>query len=156
MPGCDKLAFHTFLWFILQAAKLLEERAASIARAGTAALRPSPSAEYAELRLQLEFAASGTSARLPAASSLFRDKSLERLAPGSPALAAMKARIEKLEHQLFQGQRPALHPNPDPRLAEAVAALALFEIQRLESLLTRMAQQVCGSLVFFLIFFIFF
>jgi hypothetical protein len=126
----------------LQATGLLIERAASISQSSAGALQLPPEAEYAMLRLQLEHISNDATAALPAAANLFRDKALERLTPGSSAVAAKVARMEKLERQLYQGQRPALRPDPDPRLATAVAALACFEIERLQAFVMRLAQQV--------------
>jgi len=65
-----------------------------------------------------------------------------RLAPGAAV------RIRSLERALFNGEKPSLVRLPsgqsiaDARLAEAAEAWASYEIQRLQTQLTRSAQQV--------------
>lgn len=131
-----------------QAVELIEQRASTIAQAGAPALRPSPVAEYGQLRLQQEYMSNSVAANLPPAACLFRDSALDRLTPGSSASAAIASRVRSLERQLFPA-RPALRRQPDgqvaadPELRAAVAAWVSFEIDRLQTQLMRQAQQVC-------------
>lgn len=118
------------------------ERVAATAQASAPALRLSPLAEYGQLRLQQEHVSNSAAACLPPAACLFRDSAAVRLAPGAAA------RIRSLERALFNGEKPSLVRLPsgqsiaDARLAEAAEAWASYEIQRLQTQLTRSAQQV--------------
>ncbi|PSC70759.1 hypothetical protein C2E20_5837 [Micractinium conductrix] len=129
--------YHT-----LQAVKLMLERVAATAQASAPALRLSPLAEYGQLRLQQEHVSNSAAACLPPAACLFRDSAAVRLAPGAAV------RIRSLERALFNGEKPSLVRLPsgqsiaDARLAEAAEAWASYEIQRLQTQLTRSAQQV--------------
>ena len=118
------------------------ERVAATAQASAPALRLSPLAEYGQLRLQQEHVSNSAAACLPPAACLFRDSAAVRLAPGAAV------RIRSLERALFNGEKPSLVRLPsgqsiaDARLAEAAEAWASYEIQRLQTQLTRSAQQV--------------
>jgi hypothetical protein len=122
----------------MQAANLVFQRSSAVQQQ-LPLLRLSLAAEYAQLRLQLEYLSNGANGSLPSAADLFRDSSLERLAPGSSAHRNMGTRIRQLEAQLFGVDPPALD---SPQFAAAVAELAESEIARLQLSLTRMAQQV--------------
>ena len=78
-------------------------------------------AEYAKLRLQHECISIAATASLPPAANLYRDRALERLAPGAAAMRSMRGRMLHLEGQLFGGVAPATE---SPEFAEAVAELA--------------------------------
>lgn len=121
---------------------LLEVREGSIQQQSLPDLQPSAVAEYAQLRMQLEYTSNMAIADLPSPANLFRDKSLGRLTPGSASFNAMLSRMSQLERNLYGGERPALRPQADPRLQDAVAALAQFEINKLQTSVVRVAQQV--------------
>ena len=123
----------------MQAAELVAQRTATIMQQSQPELKPPLAAEYAQLRLQREFISNPATSRLPAAANLFRDKALEKLAPGSAALQSLDTRMRILGGQLFGGQHPTLD---SPEMAAAVAALAQFDIERLQASLMRKSQQV--------------
>ena len=124
---------------LLQAADLLQQRNLAIQHHAAPALQAPPLATYVQLRLQLLYLSNDATAFLPPAANLL---ALDRLAPGSPAVRAMERQCAQLERELFGGERPALHPEPDARMVGAVAMLAKYEIERLQAGLTRKAQQV--------------
>jgi hypothetical protein len=131
-----------------QVLDLVEQRAASIMQSNAPVLQPSSKAEYGRLRLQQEYVSNTAAACLPPAACLFRDSALDRVTLGSSAAAAISLRVRVLERDLFNGERPTLQRLPcgqavaDSQLAEAVAAWVCFETERLQTQLTRMAQQV--------------
>ena len=125
-----------------QAIALLAERSAAIQQHAQPDLKMPPPAEYALLRLRCIYASpqsSTVAACLPPAINVFCNASLEKLAPGKPALASLTSRLRQLTMELHAGAEPALDSQ---EFAAAVAALAQFEIERLQISLTRMAQQV--------------
>ena len=133
------LAYSLWLPSRLQAADLFQQRNLAIQNHTAATLKASPLATYAQIRLRLVYLSNDATAFLPPAASLL---ALDRLAPGSPAVRAMERQCAQLERELFGGERPALHPEPDARMVGAVAMLAKYEIERLQAGLTRKAQQV--------------
>jgi len=101
-------------------------------------------AEYALLRLRRAVVSplpSTAVGSLPPAVNLFNGSSaaMDKLAPGSVALARLDSRLRQLGSSLFEGSEPALD---SPEFAAAVAELAQSDIQRLQASLTRSAQQV--------------
>jgi len=96
-------------------------------------------AEYGLLRLRLQFASSPGTPGLPPAVCLFRGGDPSKLLPGKPARSKAEARLRSLEGQLFGGQQPSLD---DSQFAATAAAAAVHEIQRLQAVITSLAQQV--------------
>ena len=123
----------------LQTLKLLEEHCKRIAQQPSEAVRPSKLAEYAQCRLQFECVMNAATTGLPAASNLFRDRSLAKLAPTVEALRTAERKLRGMEAVLFTGQRPALR---DTVFLTAASELAQFEVLRLQASMTRSAQQV--------------
>lgn len=109
----------------------------------------SPTAAYALLRLQRAVVSplpAAAASRLPPAVNLFNGGSaaLDKLAPGSAALAKLDSQLRTMGSSLFVSGEPALD---SPEFAAAVADLAQSEILRLQASLTRNAQQVRCSVV---------
>lgn len=105
-------------------------------------LKMPPLAEYTLLRLRSAYLDSQSSpvvACLPSAVGVFSGGA-DKLMGGDPtARQSHDARVRQLGRQLFAGGEPALG---SPEFAVAVAALATFEIGRLQTSLQQSAQQV--------------
>lgn len=124
----------------MQAQERVVQRALDIEAHAQQDLKPPPLAEYARLRLcSAHLAPRACTAPLPLAIDIFTG-SAENLADrDSAALAKHEGRLRALGRQVFPDGEPALD---SAAFVAAVAALATFEINRLQTWLQRSAQQV--------------
>lgn len=124
-----------------QAVNLLEAREQSLATRAQATLHLPPPAEYALLRLRSAYLApqpAAAAAPLPAMVDVYGSN--DKLASGDAAARrGHDMRLRQLTRQLFPDGEPALD---SPSFAGVVAALAQFEISRLQASLQGGAQQV--------------
>ena len=126
----------------LQALELLQQREAALATQPQQAVQLPALAEYAQLRLRSVYLTpqpSAGAANLPAMIDVFGG-SLEKLLGGdSAAVSSHTRRLAELERQLFPSGAPTLD---SAEFADAAAALALSQTQRLQLSLQRAAQHV--------------
>ena len=126
----------------LQALDLLRRREAALATQPQQAVQLPALAEYAQLRLRSVYLTPQPSAgavNLPAMIDVFGG-GLEKLLGGdSAAVSSHTRRLAELQRQLFPSGTPTLD---SAEFADAAAALALSQIQRLQLSLQRAAQPV--------------